>query len=193
VTFFFDLSSPWTYLAAERADRMFAEIRWRPASGATFAATRSQPTQAALRAAAERRAAELRMPLVWPDEWPAGSARAMRVASLAAEQGRAAAFALAAGRLAFCGGFELDDPEVIAEAAAAAGLPLEDALAAAAQKGRDIGMRRTSRALVRRGADELPALLVDRLMFCGERRLADAMAAAMATPQERRRRRVRPT
>ena len=47
--------------------------------------------------------------------------QAMRVAALAAEQDRAAPFVLAAGRLAFCGGYDLDDPETIAEAAAAAG------------------------------------------------------------------------
>jgi hypothetical protein len=27
VSFFFDLASPWTYLAAERVDRRFAEVR----------------------------------------------------------------------------------------------------------------------------------------------------------------------
>ena len=40
----------------------------------------------------------------------------------AAQQGRGAAFVLAATRLAFCGGFDLDDLEILAEAAAAAGL-----------------------------------------------------------------------
>ncbi|MDX6722271.1 MAG: hypothetical protein QOD73_675 [Solirubrobacteraceae bacterium] len=193
LTFFFDLSSPWTYLAAERAERRFAGICWRPAAGATFAGARHLPSEAAARAAAERRADELHMPLVWPEGWPGGGVVAMRVASLAAEEGRAAAFALAAGRLAFCGGFELDDPEVIAEAAAAAGLPLEEALVAAGQKGRDIALRRTSRALVRRGADELPVILVDRLLFSGERRLPEALAAATAMPLERRRRRAGPT
>jgi 2-hydroxychromene-2-carboxylate isomerase len=172
---------------------MFASIRWRPAAGSTFAAARATPSRAAMRAAAERRAAELRMPLVWPDDWPEGGAVAMRVASVAAEHGRAAQFVLAAGRLAFCGGFELDDPEVIAEAAAAADLPLDEVLAAAGQKGRDIGMRRTSRVLLRRGADDLPVILVDQLLFSGERRLADALAAATATPQDRRRRRARQT
>jgi 2-hydroxychromene-2-carboxylate isomerase len=188
VTFFFDLSSPWTYLAAERAERMFAGVRWRPAAGEPFSGTRPRRDEAALRSAAERRAAELRMPLVWPEDWPAGSDVAMRVASLAASDGRAAQFVLAAGRLAFCGGFRLDDPEVLAEAAAAADLALDDALAAAGQKSRDIAMRRTSRALLRRGAEELPVILVDRLLFSGERRLADARAAAAALPLQRRRR-----
>ena len=37
-----------------------------------------------------------------------------------AEGGRGAGFVLAASRLAFCGGFDLEDPEILAEAAAAA-------------------------------------------------------------------------
>jgi 2-hydroxychromene-2-carboxylate isomerase len=111
----------------------------------------------------------------------------MRVASLAAERGNAAPFVLAAGRLAFCGGYELDDPEVIAEAAAAAGLPLADALAAAGELRRDGAMERTALRLLRRGADELPATIVGRRLFAGESRLAEAAAAAAAPRGWRRR------
>jgi 2-hydroxychromene-2-carboxylate isomerase len=115
----------------------------------------------------------------------------MRVAALAAEQGKAAPFVLAASRLAFCGGYELDDPEVIAEAAAAANLPLADALAAAGQLRRDGAMERTALALLRRGADELPATVVGRQLFAGESRLAEAAAAASA-PRGLRRTVARP-
>ena len=134
VTFAFDLASPWTYLAAERVDRLFVGVNWRPAYADVLpdplaVADPSGPAgrDAAERAAAERRAGELRLPLVWPDRAPDGR-QAMRVAALAAEQDRAAPFVLAAGRLAFCGGYDLDDPETIAEAAAAAGLGLDDTL-----------------------------------------------------------------
>jgi 2-hydroxychromene-2-carboxylate isomerase len=189
VTFFFDLVSPWTYLAAERAERMFGRGRWRPAMGDAIAGGRRapDPRDEAQRAAAERRADELRLPLVWPEAWPASGRGAMRVAALAAEQGRAAPFVLAAGRLAFCGGYELDDPEVIAEAAAAAGLALDDALAAAGEIRRDGPMERTALRLLRRGADELPAVVVGRQLFAGEGRLAEAAAAAAAPPPLRRR------
>ena len=61
----------------------------------------------------------------------------MRAAAYAAEQGRGRDFVLAAGRLAFCGGFDLDDPEILAEAAAAAGIPLEDCFHAAGDQRRD--------------------------------------------------------
>jgi 2-hydroxychromene-2-carboxylate isomerase len=194
VTFFFDLVSPWTYLAAERAERLFAGDRWRPATGDAIAGGRTapDPRDAAERAAAERRAEALRLPLVWPEGWPASGCGAMRVAALAAERGRAAPFVLAASRLAFCGGYELDDPEVIAEAAAAAGLALDDALRAAGEVRRDGAMERTALRLLRRGADELPAVTVGHQLFAGEGRLAEAAAAAAAPPPVRRRRAARP-
>ena len=68
-----------------------------------------------------------------PDDWSAGARGAMRMASLAEELGCGAGFVLAATRLAFCGGYDLDDPEILAEAAAAAGLDLELALCAAGE------------------------------------------------------------
>jgi 2-hydroxychromene-2-carboxylate isomerase len=193
VTFYFDLASPWTYLAAERAERLFGDGRWCPATGDALLGGRTapDPRDERERAAAERRAAELHLPLVWPDAWPDCGRGAMRVAALAAERGRAAPFVLAASRLAFCGGYELDDPEVIAEAAAAAGLPLADALAAAGQLGRDGAMERAALRLLRRGADELPATVVGRQLFAGESRLAEAAAAA-ARPRGRQRRVARP-
>jgi 2-hydroxychromene-2-carboxylate isomerase len=194
VTFFFDLVSPWTYLAAERAERLFGRDRWRPATGDLIAGGRlaPDPRDEAERTAAERRAEALRLPLVWPEGWPITGRGAMRVAAMAAERGRAAPFVLAASRLAFCGGYELDDPEVIAEAAAAAGLALDDALRAAGELGRDGPMESAALRLLRRGADELPAVTVGRQLFAGEGRIAEAAAAAAAPALLRRRRAARP-
>jgi 2-hydroxychromene-2-carboxylate isomerase len=107
VGFYFDLVSPWTYLAAERVERHFAGVRWRPVVPDALAPEESDE---AARRAVEQRAAELRLPLVWPENWPTAGRSAIRVASLAAERGRAAPFVLAASRLAFCGGYDLDDP-----------------------------------------------------------------------------------
>jgi 2-hydroxychromene-2-carboxylate isomerase len=194
VTFFFDLVSPWTYLAAERAERMLPGGRWRPATGEVLLGGRTapDPRDRVRREAAERRADELRLPLVWPEGWPMAGQAAMRVAAMAAERGMAAPFVLAAGRLAFCGGYDLDDPEVIAEAAAAACLALDDALAAAAEIRRDGAMERAAMRLLRRGADELPAAVVGRRLFAGEGRLAEAAAAASLTPAPGRRRTAGP-
>lgn len=187
VTFFFDLASPFTYLAAERVDRMFPGLVWRPAltealhAGSPLA---GPDEREALQRLAEERATALQLPLVWPDTFPSGAQIAMRVAALAAAQGSGiAAFVLAASRLAFCGGFDLDDPEVLAEAAAAAGLGLPEVLAAAGDRSRDGEMEATALRLLSQGATCLPVLKLDRTLFCGEERIAEAAASLRRRPR----------
>jgi 2-hydroxychromene-2-carboxylate isomerase len=179
--FLFDLACPFTYLAAERVDRAFDHVVWRPASSTALrgGSLLADPDgEAAVRVAAAERAAELRLPLVWPESFPAEVTAAMRVASHAADCDRGAAFALAASRLAFCGGFDLDDPEILFEAAAAAGLPLDVCLAAAGDRRRDGAVEAAGRRLLAAGADRLPALKVGRSLYWGEHRVAEAAAAA---------------
>jgi 2-hydroxychromene-2-carboxylate isomerase len=176
-TLYFDLSSPYTYLAAERADRLFAGLEWLPASSDVL--NRGEPDADGLCPAIER-ASLLGLPLVWPDERPYRVHGAMRVASLAAERGCAAAFVLAASRLAFCGGFDIDDPEILAEAAAAAGIGLDDALHAAGDVTRDGQIEEAGRQLLAAGATRLPALRIGRMLFCGEERLTEAAVARTA-------------
>jgi 2-hydroxychromene-2-carboxylate isomerase len=179
--FFFDLSCPFTYLAAERVERAFDDVIWTPASAGALRRSDLADDDvgaAAVRRAAEERAAELRLPLVWPERFPAEVSAAMRVAACAAEAGRGAAFVLAATRLAFCGGFDLDDPEILAEAAAAAGVVLDECLRAARDGGRDGEIERAGRTLLAGGADRLPALRVGRALYWGERRVGEALIAA---------------
>jgi len=179
--FFFDLASPFTYLASERVERAFDEVVWTPASADALrraSLAGDAVGAAAVRRAAEERAAALRLPLVWPERFPAGVSVAMRVASCAAEAGRGAAFVLAATRLAFCGGFDLDDPEILAEAGAAAGLVLDDCLHAARDEARDGAIEAAGRCLLGAGADRLPALRVGRALYWGEERVGEAVTAA---------------
>jgi 2-hydroxychromene-2-carboxylate isomerase len=175
--FFFDLACPFTYLAAERVERAFDHVVWTPASGTSLRGG-TLGSDDDVRAAAEQRATELRLPLEWPESFPADVPAAMRVASHAADCGRGGAFAMAAGRLAFCGGFDLDDPEILFEAAAAAGLVLEDCLRAAGDRSRDGAIEAAGRRLLAAGADRLPALNIGRSLFWGEEKVAEAAAAA---------------
>ena len=187
--FFFDLASPWTYLAAERADRLLPEVRWRPATSAGLSRGMADSRDPLVRAKVERRAFELGLPIAWPSG--RSTARgAMRIASLADERGCAAPFVLAAARLAFCGGYDLGDPEILAEAAAAADLDLEEALRAGGQAARDADIERDAQRLLRLGAGELPAVMLEGLLFAGERRLSEAAAAAAGPIEQRRRRRA---
>ena len=159
VSFFFDLASPWTYLAAERVDRRFADVRWQPAIGEALPGGARRRARSA--APPQERADELRMPLVWPEPQPAAGRSAMRVAALAAERGRAAEFVLAASRLAFCGGYDVDDPEILAEAAAAAGLrPRRRACTPPASCAATAPMEQAALRLLAQGADALPVLVV---------------------------------
>ena len=174
-TFFFDLACPFSYLAAERVERLLGDVEWVPAS------TVSRPeTVAAARARAELRAAELRLPLVWPDRYPDCVPGALRVAARAAENGGGSRFALAAARLGFCGGFDLEDPEILAEAAAAAGMPLEQCLRAAGDSSLDLALEATARGLASRGVTELPAVRIGRRWFAGESGLTEAAAMRRA-------------
>ncbi len=167
--FFFDLAYPFSYLVAERVERELGEVDWVPAPMLESGA----PTGGRW-VAAERRARALRLPLVWPERRDAPAPGTLRAALYAAEVGAAARFALAAGRLRFCGGFELDDPETLAEAAAAAGLDLDRCLAAARDATRDGILHATARGLRRRGVSEAPALAIGGQLFHG----ADALDRA---------------
>jgi 2-hydroxychromene-2-carboxylate isomerase len=173
VAFFFDLACPFSYLASERVERELGEVDWIPT------ASLSTLTPHAIEAA-DREALTRRLPLVWPDCVPLGFPAAVRAAAYAAEMGRAARFALAAGRLAFCGGFDLDDPEILADAAAAAGLSPKACLAAAASPAWDAQPRATAEGLRRRGVSELPAIRVDHHWRYGRRAIAEAAALVQA-------------
>ena len=186
--FFFDPSCPFSYLAAERVERMLGEVHWVPAAAASLhgsgpplhlpehdALDRDPLEQTRIvMARAEHRALALRLPLVWPDRFPAGSPAALRAAAYAAEAGAGARFALAAARLAFCGGFDLEDRDVLADAAKAAELDVDEALAAAANPALDGPLHSTARGLSAHGVRSLPAIRVGRRLISGERMLEEA-------------------
>jgi 2-hydroxychromene-2-carboxylate isomerase len=175
-TFFFDLGSPYTYLAAERADRGFALLDWQPVPSAAS----PEPFGDDAREQIAARADDLRLPLVWVPEQPLYVPRAMRVATLAAERGTAAEFVLAATRLTFAGSFDIEDPQILAVAGHAAGIATADVLEAAEETGRDAAMLRGADVLRVAGAPHLPAIRVGGRLFCGEERLPEAVDAARA-------------
>jgi 2-hydroxychromene-2-carboxylate isomerase len=183
--FFFDVTSPLSYLMAERVERKLGEVDWVAADGALLRRIQAESGAAQAQAAgarsprarAEAFARALRLPLVWPEGFPGVSPCAQRACAFACEIGAGAAFALAASRLAFCGGFDLEDPETLAEAAAAAGVPLEECLAAAGETWRDEESEAVARELYANGVTELPAIRIGRRWVQGESGLLSAAAA----------------
>src|SRR5579884_852506 len=120
--FFLDLACPFSYIAAERVERMLGDIEWVPTPSEPIMGGEGDRNQDTVLARATALARAARLPLVWPERFPAPVPRALRAAAYAAEVGAAARFALAASRLAFCGGFDLEKPAVLADVAAAAGV-----------------------------------------------------------------------
>jgi 2-hydroxychromene-2-carboxylate isomerase len=175
-SFFFDVGCPESYLTAERIERALGEVEWVPTGAQWLHGEHSARELESLRERAHTRAHALRLPLVWPDRFPSRATCALRAASRACELGAGSSFALAAMRLHFCGGFDLDDPETLAEAAAAGGLSLEECLDAAGDSGRDRSLQAVAKGLRNRGLHELPAIRVGRRWFEGERGLAAAAA-----------------
>jgi 2-hydroxychromene-2-carboxylate isomerase len=166
--FYFDVTSPMSYLAAERVERSLGQIDLVAIDGSALRGGDADVIDNALtRAGAELQAQAMRLPLVWPEPFSDGGVRARRAASFACELGAGAAFALAAGRLAYCGGFDLDDPETLAEAAAASGVPLTACLEAAAETWRDDELRELGRTLWAEGVSEVPVISVGKHWFRG--------------------------
>ena len=132
-TFAFDLASPWTYLAADAVAERFPEARWVPALAAL--------ARRADRRRVERAAAEQGVRFAWPTAARPDGTAAARAAAYAAEHGRAQEFALAASRLAWGWGEDLDDHELIAQAAGIAELPLDPVLEATFDPRRDAVLR----------------------------------------------------
>lgn len=178
--FFFDVSDPLSYLTAEYVERSLGEVEWIAVDGNAIR-DRTTSDLTVLREHAETRARALRLPLVWPDAFPAATRRALRAAAYACEIGLGARFALAASRLAFCGGFDLEDPEVLTEAAAAAGVPLDGCLEAAGESSRDDDLVELAHALRADQVSELPAVTVGGRWFTGDAALLGAGAVQVSS------------
>lgn len=189
-TFYFDLGSPYAYLAAERISGLFAEAgleqpEWQPILlGGLFRAFdrdswANGPGRADGMAEVERRGAARGLPpFVWPEPWPGDTLTAMRAATFAKQAGRTVSFALAAFRQAFAAGRDLTDPDSVMIAAAACELhprALEKAVRTQAVKG---ALRKATERAAALGVFGVPSVLVGERVFWGEDRLEQAVAAA---------------
>jgi 2-hydroxychromene-2-carboxylate isomerase len=186
-SFYFDLASPLAYLAAERVLHVLpGPAEWQPVLAAelpgaeTFEAFRCEQEQDVFRADLARRAHALGLqPLRWPDPFPFDSFLAMRVATYAKSIGRLVPFAQAAFRQAYAGGHSLADPDYVLIAAAACEMHPSAVLRGAEMRSVASALEDSTAAAAALGVSEIPALLLGRLVFAGERALEDA-AEAMA-------------
>jgi len=194
--FYFDLASPLAYLAAEQVlTGLGGPASWTPILAAElpdaerFDAFRCQAESDAFREDVQRRATALNLqPVRWPATFPFDSELAMRVATYAAQIGRAVPFAQAAFRQAFAGGHDLSDPNYVCIAAAACEMHPRAVLAAAERDAIGEDLRAATGAAGAAGVRDVPAIRVGDAVFEGERAIPDARAALLAatpTPSAR--------
>jgi 2-hydroxychromene-2-carboxylate isomerase len=186
ITFYFDVGSPYAYLAAERIERVLpSPVEWQPILlGGIFKLTgRSSwalgDFQSRRRGMAEieRRATHYGLPpLRWPDPWPDDYLAAMRVATWARTQGRGRDYALSALRSAFAGGRHLGDLEALIDAAAEAGLDRAAARAALDDRSVKDELRAATAEAHARGVYGVPTVAAGGELFWGDDRLEDAAA-----------------
>jgi len=195
VSFYFDLGSPYSYLAAERISRLFADAElaqpeWRPILlGGLFArfardSWANGPRRAAGMDEVERRADAIGIqPIRWPEPWPGNTLHAMRVATYAKSIGRTVSFAQAAFRQAFAGGRDLTDPDNVAIAAAACELHPNAIAKAATSASVKSRLRAATEDAGDRGVTGVPSVLVGTELYWGDDRLEEAVAAARQAAQ----------
>jgi 2-hydroxychromene-2-carboxylate isomerase len=183
--FYYDLGSPYSYLAAERVNAVLGVVPvWRPVLlGAIFKATGRRSWgdgdgRAAGMAAVERRASARGLPPVrWPVPWPPNTLTAMRAAVFAQQSGRAVAFSLAAFRQAFAAGRDLSDPDNVALAGAACELHPRALLKGVESRAIKGALRQQTEAALERGVVGVPTVAVGDELFWGDDRLEEAAAA----------------
>jgi 2-hydroxychromene-2-carboxylate isomerase len=180
--FYFDLSSPLAYLAAERVlHALPGPLLWQPVlarelpGAETFEAFRCEAEAAIFRAEVERRARALGLqPLRWPGRFPFDSGLAMRTATYAQSIGRVVPFAQAAFRQAFAGGHDLEHPDHVLLAAAACEMHPQAVLRGAELRSvRDSLAAATARAC-EAGVSDVPAVQIGDRVFVGERTVEEA-------------------
>ena len=180
--FYFDLSSPEAWLAAERVLRVVPPpCEWIPVAMPFDPAFRCAEESGAFREDVQRRAAAYGLQEVrWPDEFPFDSAFAQRAATFAKGGGKAVGFALAAYRQAFAGGRDLSDPQNVMIAAAAVEIHPRALLVGADTAGTRRRLEEATELARQRGVRSVPAVWAGGEVFHGDDALESAAAAAAA-------------
>ena len=186
--FYYDLGSPYAYLAAERVNDVLPVVPvWRPillggvwqhTGGGSWSLTERREEGMA---EVERRATERKLqPLRWPAPWPTDTLVAMRAATFAAQIGRGVAFSLAAFRQAFAGGRDLSVTDNVLIAAAACELDPNAILKGIETRATKDRLKQATAQAAGQGVLGVPTVAVGGKLFWGDDRLEDAASALAA-------------
>lgn len=176
VEFFFDCSSPWTYLAFERIEGVCAEagaeLVWRPILvGGVFNAVnpsvyeqRAKPVPAKARYYAK----DLRdwtryqgLRIGQPAVFPVNSVRAMRAAYVALDEGRLPEWARAVFEAYWGDLRDISQPEVLHELATRVGLDADALMRRIEEPATKVRLREATDELIERGGFGSPTMFVD--------------------------------
>jgi 2-hydroxychromene-2-carboxylate isomerase len=195
VTFYFDVGSPYAYLAAERVGGVLTgPVRWQPVLlGGLFKLTgrsswalgdyrRRQTGMAEI----ERRARLYGLPpMRWPDPWPSDYLTAMRAVLWAFGIGRGHEFAMRAFRSAFVRGLDLSIPAHVLDVAGQIGLDRQGVQEAVRDPSVKRELRDATDAAYELGVFGVPTVAIDGELFWGDDRLEDAAARLRAVTHSR--------
>jgi 2-hydroxychromene-2-carboxylate isomerase len=185
--FYYDVSSPYAYLAANRVDEVLpVQPEWRPiAFGVivrrlgkvpwSFKEERQANFDEIAKRAAERGLPEVRYPEGWPAE--TYSLTPLRAAMLAADEEQLRALSHELFRTIFVDGQHLADLEAVLDAAERTGMDRQRV-----REGIELGqvkeqLRSHTDAALSRGVTGVPTVDTGEELFWGDDRLEDAAAA----------------
>ena len=188
--FYYDLGSPYAYLAAERVNHVLPVVPlwqpillggiWKQTGGGSWSVT---DRRAEGMAEVESRAAQRGLqPIRWPEPWPTPTTTAMRAATFAQQGGRAVAFSLAAFRQAFAGGRDLSVTDNVLIAAAACELHPRAVLKAIGTRSVKDRLRAATEQAAARGVVGVPTLAVGDELYWGDDRLEEAASRLRSVP-----------
>jgi 2-hydroxychromene-2-carboxylate isomerase len=185
--FYYDFSSPYSYLAAARIDDLMPDAEWRPIVFGVLIREIGKvpwsmgPGRKAGVEEVEQRARERGLPAVrWPPGWPVESYSVLplRAALAAGQRGRLKELSRAIYAATFVDGRRLDDIEHVLDAAKAAGLDREELRAAMEDEDVRAALRANTAEALERGVTGVPTVAVGESLFWGDDHLEEAAAAA---------------
>lgn len=182
VDFYFDMGSPYSYLAATQIEKVAAKhgatVAWKPfLLGAVFKATsNSMPAQVAAKARymlgdLHRWAEIYGVEFNFPPMFPVNSVKGMRACVAAEEAGKGGPFAVALFRQYWVRGLDPSTPEAIGAAAAEVGLSGDEIVAATETQPIKDKLRANTDRAIELGAFGAPTMVVGEVMLWGNDRL----------------------
>jgi len=187
--FYFDLGSPYAWLAAERVHQVLPVTPvwqpillggiWQQSGGRSWGVTDKRDE--GMREIERRAESYGLLPVKWPEAWPTNTLKAMRTATFAQQAGRTVAFALAAFRQAFAGGKDLSDVDNVLVAAAACELHPNAVLKGIEMQSTKDRLRAATQEAYDRGVRGVPTIAIGDQLFWGDDRLEEAAAAVGKT------------